>query len=191
MSRVRCATSKPRTHRLLLAGMVAVAVLGAPSRPARGQTAAAQPLLAPPPPASGSRALDLDVRLNNRPLGTWPILERDGLMYLAVPHLEVWRLRQRTDVPLVQERGQAWYPLAAVRGIELRIAFAEGRLDLQVPASALLPGALPPLPAPAPAPAPVTASAPAPAPAPGRPGPPPAGPAAPPAAVGFPPAPAA
>ena len=88
------------------------------------------------------------MRLNKRALGVWPVLERDGYLYLAVPNLEIWRLRQRLDVVVVQERGQFWYPLTAVRGSEIRMSFADDRLDIQVPESALLPGSLPALTAP-------------------------------------------
>ena len=66
---------------------------------------------------------------------------------LPVTDLPMWRLRPRVNVPVLEERGVLWYPLAALPGVELRLASSENRLDVVVPESALLPQGLPPLPA--------------------------------------------
>lgn len=92
-----------------------------------------------------SHIVRVDVRLNERELGTWPILQRDKELYVAVADLEVWRVKRRPDVPLHEENGRSWYPLHVLRGTEVRLALADRRLEIHVPPSDLLPGSLPPL----------------------------------------------
>lgn len=94
---------------------------------------------------SEDRLVKVDVHVNTRALGTWTVLERNGEWYAAVEDLDVWRLKRPPGVAAIGERGRFWYPLSALAGSEVRVAFAEGRLDIRVPPSTLLPGALPPL----------------------------------------------
>lgn len=97
-------------------------------------------------PPTPTRVVAFDVRLNGRALGNWSLLQRGGAFYLPVTDLPMWRLRPRANVPVFEDRGILWYPLAALPGVELRLASSENRLDVVVPESALLPQGLPPLP---------------------------------------------
>lgn len=94
------------------------------------------------------RLESFDVRLNGRSLGTWTLLNRNGALHVRVADLPVWGLRPGENVLVREELGQVWYSLGAIRGAEVRLLGAENRLELQVPASALMPPGLPPLPGP-------------------------------------------
>lgn len=129
----------------LIASAVGLALCGSPATWAQGTPRATPGARAPGTHASEDRLVKVDVHVNKRALGTWTVLERDGSWYAAVDDLEVWRLRRPLGIAAIGERGRFWYPLAALAGSEVRVAFAEGRLDIQVPPSALLPGVLPAL----------------------------------------------
>ncbi len=119
VSRARRALPGPPSRAALATAVLAAAMAGA------WRPAGAQPAIAAAGPPAGqapqplSREQRMDVRLNGRPLGLWSLLEHEAYLYLAVSDLPAWRLYQRSDVPLLQARGQAWYPLAAVRGAGL------------------------------------------------------------------------
>lgn len=129
-----------------LCGSRVVWAQGAVRPPAAGAAAAS----AGRPPIE-DRLVKVDVHLNKRALGAWTVLERNGNWFAAVQDLDVWRVKRTPGVAAIGERGSFWYPLSALPGSEVRVALAEGRLDLQVSPSALLPGSLPPLDAQAPA----------------------------------------
>ncbi|WP_167772855.1 fimbria/pilus outer membrane usher protein [Ramlibacter humi] len=97
-------------------------------------------------PAPDVRLQPMEVRLNGRSLGTWPLLSRNGALHVRVADLPAWGVRPRQNALLREESGQLWYPLAAIEGAELRLLSSENRVDLLVPPPSLLPAGTPPLP---------------------------------------------
>jgi outer membrane usher protein len=141
-----CKGSSPRRRAAYKCGVAVVLGCSLHAREARADIAfVGTPQSAPTTAADVSRIVRVDVRLNDRELGTWPILQRDKELYVAVEDLEVWRVKRRPNVPLHEENGRSWYPLHVLRGTEVRFAISDRRLEIHVPPSDLLPGSLPPL----------------------------------------------
>ena len=140
MTRPRCAAPPSCLRLFATAAVFSVAV------PATHAQTAAEPIpRATVDPAAASRLVPFEARLNGRALGTWTLLQRNGVLYLRVADLSVWGLRAASNVLVREERGQVWYPLATIPGAELRVSQADNQLEMRVPDRSMLPAGLPPL----------------------------------------------
>ena len=80
--------------------------------------------------------IPFDVRINSAPAGTWPLLERGGVLHATQEAFEEWRVNRRPDVPAVAFKGQTWYPLSSVPGFEFKLNLADQSIDLVFSANA-------------------------------------------------------
>ncbi len=76
------------------------------------------------------RLIPLEVRVNGAPGGSWPLLEKDGMLYATEEAFEEWRLNRRESAQPLVHRSQAWYALGSVPGYESRLNFANQSIDL-------------------------------------------------------------
>lgn len=96
---------------------------------------------APPTPPAGLppvkrdaprlRLLPLEVTVNGGPVGSWTLLERDGVLYATADAFEEWRLTRLSTLEPFPYRDQLWYPLSAVPGFEAQLNFANQSVDLR------------------------------------------------------------
>lgn len=116
-----------RTLPRLLAGGVALALLLC------GGQAPAQTTTNPP---SGpgqlptDRILPLEVTVNGNKSGTWPLLERAGMLYAPRDAFEDWRVQTHGDATVVKYRGSDYLPLSAIPGFSAKVNFGNQSIDL-------------------------------------------------------------
>ena len=108
-------------HRLRSA--LAAAALGA-------SCCAAMEPASPSPPAAAERVIALEVVVNGAKSGTWPLLERGGVLYAPRDAFEEWRLQLNTAAAPVTYKGQEYLPLSAVAGFKARIDHANQSVEL-------------------------------------------------------------
>jgi outer membrane usher protein len=94
-------------------------------------TSAAQP--APPAVAASpaaQRITPLEITVNGVNAGTWPILQRDGMLYAPEEAFSQWRINRREQATAVEFRGVTYWPLASVAGFNSKLNFSTQSLDL-------------------------------------------------------------
>ena len=91
-----------------------------------GQSADRTPLATAPL----DRFLPLDVTVNGAKGGTWPFVERAGLLYAAREALEEWRVELPPDLQPIKARGSEYLPLSAISGFTSKVNFANQSIDL-------------------------------------------------------------
>lgn len=88
------------------------------------------------PPALGAaqvvpdRILPLEVTVNGSKSGTWPLLERSGILYAPRDAFEEWRVQTHGDAPAVKYRGTDYLPLSAIPGFSAKVNFGNQSIDL-------------------------------------------------------------
>jgi outer membrane usher protein len=93
-------------------------------------------------PASGSgapqrdRLIPLDVSINSANVGSWVLLERQGILYAPQDAFESWRLNLRPDAVPVQLRGQNWFSLSAIPGFESQVNLVNQSIALKFSSNA-------------------------------------------------------
>lgn len=111
------------THRLR-AGL-ALALLAAVAGLAGAQTL---------PPAAGmgaaERILPLDVVVNGSPSGTWPLLDRLGLLYAPRDALAEWRMQVHDSAQAITFRGTEYLPLDGLPGYSAKVNFGNQSIEL-------------------------------------------------------------
>lgn len=103
-----------------------MAVLLSLSISAWGQTRPDVPVAA----GSADRLLPLDVTVNGDKLGTWPFVERGGVLYASAEALEEWRVRVQPGSEPITVRGMKYWPLNAVAGFAATPNYANQSVDL-------------------------------------------------------------
>lgn len=94
------------------------------------------------------RRFQMDVSVNGIQTGRWLILDRDGQLLAESAAFDRWQVRRRPTAIGVPVDGKTWYPLSAIQGAEIRLAFSDQRMELQVPPVGMAgtPAAAPPAP---------------------------------------------
>ena len=106
------------------------AIIGPPRLPAPAPAPSIAAAPAAPAASSALRILPLEVRVNGAPGGSWPLLEKDGMLYAVEEAFEEWRLNRRENAQPIVHRSQSWYALGSVPGYESRLNFADQSIDL-------------------------------------------------------------
>jgi outer membrane usher protein len=106
-------------QRCAIVGVMLAALVGAGPAPAQS-----------PSPARGDRFRPLEVRVNQTPVGTWTLLERNGRLYAPEEAFTDWRINRPPTGASIDARGDTWYALDAVKGFEAAIDEAEQRIEL-------------------------------------------------------------
>ena len=99
----------------LWAGVAGVAI---------GQTTA-------PAGAAADRVLPLEVVINGQKSGTWPLIERDGILYAPKEAFEEWRVTLRPTVQSLRFKEVDYYSLAGVPGYESNQNFSNQSVDVK------------------------------------------------------------
>lgn len=91
-----------------------------------------------PPPAAAlqagtgaaERILPLEVSVNGSKSGTWPLLERLGMLYAPRDAFEEWRVQVRDTAQAITFRGTEYLPLAGVPGFSAKVNFGNQSIEL-------------------------------------------------------------
>jgi outer membrane usher protein len=86
--------------------------------------------------AIADKFLSLEVVVNGVNGGTWPILDRSGVLYAPKTAFSEWRLVPQAKAVPVQVRGQTYLALSSVPGFQWNINYAAQTLDVQFSANA-------------------------------------------------------
>lgn len=105
---------------LLLVGVSSSATAQAPSAAAALQAGTVAP----------ERILPLEVTVNGSNGGTWPLLERLGVLYAPRDAFEEWRVQVRESAQAVTFRGTQYLPLSSIPGFNAKINFANQSIEL-------------------------------------------------------------
>ena len=100
----------------------------------------------PAPAGARDRLLPLEVTINNTLVGSWALLERDGVLYAPAAAFDEWRINRGgggaarltrrirrprgADAVPVTYRGEAWYALTEVPGFQAKFNFVNQSVDL-------------------------------------------------------------
>lgn len=103
-----------------------MAVLLSLSIAAWGQTRSDLPATAP----AMDRLLPLEATVNGQKVGTWPFVERQGVLYASSEAMEEWRLRMQPGAQSITVRGMKYWPLTAVAGYTANPNWANQSIDL-------------------------------------------------------------
>lgn len=94
-----------------------------------------------------AKELRTAISLNGQAVGTWTLLDRNGVLYASQNAFEAWQLRRRVGAEGINHAGQTWYALASVAGFEASQNFQTQTLRLQFASHAVQgPPRLPPNP---------------------------------------------
>lgn len=85
----------------------------------------------PAPAAVGADiVIPLDATINGTPSGTWPFVERAGVLYAPREATEEWRVQVRPTIQPITVRGQEYVALSAIPGFASKINFASQAIEL-------------------------------------------------------------
>jgi outer membrane usher protein len=84
------------------------------------------------PAAAGSadRLFPLDATVNGQGVGTWPFIERAGVLYASSEAMEEWRVRLQPGAPSITVRGMKYWPLTAIPGYTAKPNYANQSIEL-------------------------------------------------------------
>ncbi len=74
--------------------------------------------------------LPLEATINGTPSGTWPFVERAGVLYAPREATEEWRVQVRPSIQPITVRGQEYVALTAIPGFARKINFANQSIEL-------------------------------------------------------------
>lgn len=74
--------------------------------------------------------LPLDATVNGAPSGTWPFVERAGVLYAPREATEEWRVQVRPTIQPITVRGIEYVALSAIPGFASKINFANQSIEL-------------------------------------------------------------
>lgn len=80
--------------------------------------------------AGMERLLPLEATVNGQKVGTWPFVERQGVLYASSEALEEWRIRMQPGAQSITVRGMKYWPLRAVAGYAATPNWANQSIDL-------------------------------------------------------------
>ncbi len=86
--------------------------------------------------SQSDRLVPLEVTINGANVGSWILLERQGVLFAPDEAFESWRLNRRPDAMPVQLRGQNWFSLSAIAGFESQLNLATQSIELKFSANA-------------------------------------------------------
>ena len=86
---------------------------------------------APVPNAPNERLMPLEVVINGMKSGTWPLIEREGLLYAPKDAFDEWRVTLRPNAQSVRYRDSEYYPMAGVPGFESTFNFSNQSVDVK------------------------------------------------------------
>lgn len=109
-----------------MARRITMAVLLSLSMTAWGQTRPDVPAA----PGSADRLFPLDATVNGQSVGTWPFVERAGVLYASSEALEEWRVRVQPGAPSITVRGMKYWALTAVAGYTAKPNYANQSIEL-------------------------------------------------------------
>ena len=108
--------------------MAAILVAFALCTPAAAQTAVT--VTTPASQQVPDRILPLEVTVNGSKSGTWPLLERSGILYAPRDAFEDWRVQTHGDAAVIKYRGTEYLPLSAIPGFSAKVNFGNQSIDL-------------------------------------------------------------
>lgn len=79
---------------------------------------------------SSMRVTPLEVTVNGVNTGTWPVLERAGVLYAPSDAFAEWRVNRRDQASPIEFRGTSYWPISAVPGFSSTFNPANQSLDL-------------------------------------------------------------
>lgn len=79
---------------------------------------------------TGQRVLPLEVTINGAKSGTWPLIERVGVLYAPREAFEEWRVQIDPSAQAIDFRGTQYLPLSAVPGYGAKVNFGNQSVDL-------------------------------------------------------------
>ena len=81
--------------------------------------------------APAERLMPLEVVINGTKSGTWPLVEREGLLYAPKDAFDEWRVSLRPNAQSIRFRDSEYYPLAGVPGYESTFNFNNQSVDIK------------------------------------------------------------
>ncbi len=94
------------------------------------------PQATPTTKKQADKFMSLEVVVNGVNSGTWPILDKAGVLYAPKMAFAEWRLATEPKAVAITARGQTYMPLASVPGFQWNINFSTQTLDVQFAPSA-------------------------------------------------------
>lgn len=95
---------------------------------AAGQVHAQSQTTTVSPPAQ--QLITLETTVNGTKSGTWPFVERLGILYAPKDALEEWRVQVRLNAQPLVVRGTEFWPLAAIPGFTSKMNSADQTLEI-------------------------------------------------------------
>jgi outer membrane usher protein len=86
---------------------------------------------APATNAPVDRLMPLDVTVNGEKVGTWPFVERQGVLHASAEALEEWRLRVPAGAESITVRSVRYWPLTRVPGFAVKPNYANQSIELE------------------------------------------------------------
>src|SRR6185369_8793683 len=93
---------------------------------------------APEPVEARLRVYPLEVRLNGAPVGIWPIVERNGVLFAPPEAFEAWRVQRQPDAQPIEYKGLSYFSLSSIKGAELKLDALQNTLALNVRAESFI-----------------------------------------------------
>ena len=93
----------------------------------------AQPGTRPEVPATvptQDRIVPLEATVNGAAAGSWPFVERQGLLYVSKDALDEWRLHLRGEMQPITVRGSEFWPLNGIPGFNAKVNYASLSIEL-------------------------------------------------------------
>ncbi len=76
------------------------------------------------------RVMPLEVTVNGAKSGTWPLVERLGILYAPRDAFEEWRVQVRAGAAAIVFKGMEYLPLSAIPGFSAKVNFGNQSVDL-------------------------------------------------------------
>ena len=86
---------------------------------------------APAPNAPDVKLMPLEVVINGMKSGTWPLIEREGLLFAPKDAFDEWRVILNPKAQSVRYRDSEYYPLAGIPGYESNLNFSNQSVDIK------------------------------------------------------------
>ena len=77
------------------------------------------------------------VAVNGQLVGSWPILDRGGILYASAQAFEHWQVRRRPNAQGISHQQQTWFALTSVPGSEVQLDLKANALNLRIDAQAM------------------------------------------------------
>ena len=99
-----------------------------------GQARPDAPVTSPPL----ERIVPMEAVVNGEKTGTWPFVERLGVLYASRDALDEWRVKVQAPVETIMVRGTEYWPLNAIPGFTIKVNFSALSVEINFAAEAFV-----------------------------------------------------